>query len=373
MEKEKTVYFKNLDGLRAIAAFSVLFFHTCHWFKIPNNSNTYYLLTFGKSGGILGVQFFLILSGFLITYLMFIEHTLNKKINIIKFYFRRLLRVWPLYYLTLFIGFFAYPLILKTFTGITYSEDASLFLYSIFAVNFDHIYNKFPTIGILGVHWSVAIEEQFYLIWPLIFSLFIKTKKFPLFLIILILYSEIFYIQNINSYTGYYHFISNVRFLAFGAIIAYLCFFKLKLTENILQKISKKMNLLIYIGCILLMFFQSILLEKSHYFSFIIEIIPTFFFSYVILDQNFSNTSFFKLGEIKVLNWLGKISYGIYLYHMIAIYFVINLIPMKKETIPLQLLITIILTILISYLSHKYFESFFINIKKKFSYQSSIS
>ena len=368
MEKEKKIYFDNLDGLRAFAAFSVLFYHSAHWFKVSHSSIFNYILTYGNFGGVLGVQFFLILSGFLITYLLFIEQSKNKKINILKFYFRRLLRVWPLYYLTLIIGFFAYPIMLKSFTGITYIEKANLSLYTIFAVNFDHIYNNLPTVGILGVQWSVAIEEQFYLIWPLIFYILIKTKIFPFFLIVTIIYSELFYINNFDTYIGYYHFISNIRFLGFGALLAYISFFKIKQLKVYLSKISKKVNLIIYFGCILIMFLQSILHEKSwYYFKYINEIIPAFFFSYVILEQNYSQNSFLKIGKFKFLNWLGKISYGLYLYHMIAIYLVLNLIPNIKNIFPIQILVTILITILMSELSYKYFESYFIKIKQKFS------
>ncbi len=367
MSNPKAIYFKNLDGLRAFAALSVLLYHSAHWYKIPHNFKLYYFLTFGDKGGACGVQFFLILSGFLITYLLFTEQGTNKKINIFNFYIRRLLRVWPLYYLTLLIGFYIYPLILKFITGQNYIENASLFLYSIFAVNFDHIYNGNPSIGILGVQWSVAIEEQFYLFWPLFFYISIKSNYFPVFLILVTLFSELFYLQNFNTYIGYYHFYSNIRFLAIGGLISYISFYKLNWIDYFFKMISLKKNMIIYSFCISLLFLNNFLVAKSTFFNLIFEIIPILFFSYVILEQNYSGNSFVKLGKYKTLNWLGKISYGIYLYHMIVIYLITNLTTNYKEFYLIKIIITTILTLLISHLSYIYFEKYFISLKHKFS------
>ena len=366
MSKNKAIYFKNLDGLRAFAALSVLFYHSSHWFKIPHNSKLYYFLTFGEMGGAYGVQFFLILSGFLITYLLYVEQNKNKKINILQFYIRRILRVWPLYYLTLIVGFYFYPIILEFVSGQTYIENASIFLYSVFAVNFDFINHGGPSIGILGVQWSIAIEEQFYLIWPLFFYMFFKSKYFPLLLIIVTIFSEIFYLQNINTYIGYYHFYSNIRFLAFGGFISYVCYFNINLMNNMFNRIGYKKNIFIYLICITLLFLNNFLALESLNFNLIFEVIPILFFTYIILEQNYSKNSFVKLGNFKMLNWLGKISYGIYIYHMIIIYFILNITDTKTDPYLIKTLITTILTILVSHISYLYFENYFIKLKSKF-------
>lgn len=361
-------YFENLDGLRAIAALSVAFFHIANWFHYPKTkfyNAVQVVFSFGGNGGKLGVTFFFILSGFLITFLMFKEQTKYGSINISSFYLRRVLRIWPLYYLTLLVGFVIYPFIMNL-EGYPYNESASPFLYSIFATNFDHIYNGHPSIGILGVQWSVAVEEQFYLIWPILFFLFNDKRYFPYLLIILFISSEVFLHYTQDWSISYYHLLSNLRYLSFGAILAYITYLYSNKVVLFLNKITKKMNFFIYTFCLSLLLFQQ-KLPALYFLDLIVHFLPFFFFGFVIIEQNFSENSFLKISSFKPLNWLGKISYGIYLLHMIAVYFVLSMFSKNREfTLPFVLL-TIALTIYISYLSYRYIENFFLLLKAKFS------
>ena len=118
----------------------------------------------------MGVSFFFVLSGFLITYLLIKEKQLTGKVHISSFYIRRTLRIWPLYYFCVLFGFIAFP-VLKSAFGQVPNETADPFLCSIFLNNFNAIYNGPPDSSILSVLWSVAIEEQFYLLWPILFYL----------------------------------------------------------------------------------------------------------------------------------------------------------------------------------------------------------
>jgi peptidoglycan/LPS O-acetylase OafA/YrhL len=111
---KQKLHFENLDSLRFFAAIAVVLFHCSNWFKL-NNSTTSQLIkkiiSFNGLGGNYGVVFFFILSGFLITYLLFIENE-KKGIHLLKFYLRRFFRIWPLYYFTIFIGFLVFPFVL---------------------------------------------------------------------------------------------------------------------------------------------------------------------------------------------------------------------------------------------------------------------
>ena len=127
--KNKDVYFKNLVGLRAVAALAVVFHHIVIWIPgVEDNSGLHLfkkLISFSNYGGTLGVIFFFILSGFLIYFLLIQEEFNKKKIDLAKFYSRRALRIWPLYYLTIIIGFIVYPLlnngVVVNVSGINYS------------------------------------------------------------------------------------------------------------------------------------------------------------------------------------------------------------------------------------------------------------
>jgi len=365
----KTVFFENLDGLRAIAAISVIFYHMSLWYKFPSDQIYIYLkqvFTFGRVGGNLGVIFFFVLSGFLITYLLLLEQENHSKINVPKFYLRRVLRIWPLYYLTIFIGFAIYPLFIWIGGG-DYIEKGNLFLYLIFGVNFDHIYLGGSTNGILGVHWSVAIEEQFYLIWPLLFLFFAKSRYFIYILLALVISSELFTDFADLWEMKYYHLFSNIKYLAFGAIVSVICFNKNDQVVATLSKIPKWLSFLIYLISMTLLFTQVYSTKLFPDFKFVFNLIAMAFFGYVLAEQNFSKNSFFKIGKFKLLGWLGKISYGLYLMHMIAIYIVIALFPKNETFLFPKFILTIGITVLISYLSHRYYESFFIRLKSKFS------
>ncbi len=308
------------------------------------------------------------LVGFLITYLMFTEQAKEGKLNIVFFYIRRILRIWPLYFLTLIAGFVIYPLILKA-GGNPYHENASWLWYAAFAANFDHIYNYFPTSNMLGVQWSVAVEEQFYLVWPLLFVALNKSKLFPWFLSCIILSSELFSYR-IGSHIGGgdYHFLSCIRYLSAGALLAWFSFHKTELLVSVLNRISKPATILIYISCIIIMMLQNTITESFPGYTYLYQITPVVFFGFIIAEQNFSTNSFFKIGKYRLLNWLGKISYGLYLTHMIAINIVLGILPNEPQYVSLNIALALLLCIGISHFSFTYIEKYFLSLKSRFSF-----
>jgi len=371
LNTSKSFYFQNLDGLRAIAALCVIFAHMAYWFKYPSNAfyESYkYITSMDGVAGRMGVVFFFILSGFLITYLLFLEEEKNGKINVLFFYVRRVLRIWPLYFATIIVGFVIYPIVIKS-TGVFYHENASGWMFSFFLTNFDHIYRAFPTSNILGVHWSVAVEEQFYLLWPLIFIGFSKRNYFKYIFLFIILFSELFFLlvyHKLNA--GDYHFFSCIKYLSFGALMAYFCYFNKKQIIGLLMKLSKPVIIVMYIVGITLLFMQSFLTELSEVYDYLFDILPALFFAFVIVEQNFSDNSFYKIGRFKFLTWLGKISYGLYLTHMIALNIVIWFFTNGEEYVLLKCALTLILTILISFISYQTLEKYFLSLKDKFSF-----
>ena len=99
------VYFPNLNGLRFIAAFLVILSHL-EWIKMTEGMENYASAPFIKNLGSLGVSLFFVLSGFLISYLLLQEKKDTGDISIKNFYVRRILRIWPLYYITVILAFF---------------------------------------------------------------------------------------------------------------------------------------------------------------------------------------------------------------------------------------------------------------------------
>ena len=138
--QKKMIYFQNLDGLRFFCFLTVFFYHGFHTESAAvKDSGLYQFFKWGiAENGFLGVNFFFVLSGFLITYLLIKEKELNGKINIIHFWFRRILRIWPLYFICVFVGFGLFPFA-KTMMGGVSTESANIWYYLTFTNNFDFI------------------------------------------------------------------------------------------------------------------------------------------------------------------------------------------------------------------------------------------
>src|ERR1700743_2105094 len=173
MEKSAKIFFPNLNGVRAIAAFMVV---AAHIELHKTNFNLDKLVFPGLLAmGSVGVSIFFSLSGFLITYLLLEEKKNFVKVNFKDFYIRRMLRIWPLYFLVIIFGFFIYP-------GIVSAKP--LWLSVFFLPNIAFSLNLLP--AIFDPIWSVGIEEQFYIFHPHFFR--IKKNQYILYALILFIF-----------------------------------------------------------------------------------------------------------------------------------------------------------------------------------------
>ena len=400
LNKQNTLYFPNLDGLRFIAFLLVFVNHlvACLGHKtttpIVNKIKSDYLLN-----GDLGVNFFFVLSGFLITYLLLKEKEKYTTINIRSFYLRRVLRIWPLYFLVLGICFLLIPFFTTALpAGFPISNSTTILdknLYVFFLGNFDYVKNGISN-AIVGVLWSVSIEEQFYLFWPLLLTIFPRKHLAKLF-IGLIIFSVYFRLYGGSGKTlnlmQHYHTFSCLSDLATGALFAQLC-----CSEKFLlffRKLNPFVIVFVYtIGIALIVFrmdFFRLEFTQNEYLKHVnfhgngikprphqywrsfMPLVYSLFFAFVMMEQIFSERSFFKIGKIKLFTYLGKISYGLYCFHMIALFVVVyilmklgyNITTPDKKIILIEAFAAFGLTILFSVLSFNYFEKKFLSFKEK--------
>lgn len=370
---KKHIYFENLDGLRFLCFLSVFLFHSFHTenFDLLNNSNYQFVKKDLFSNGNIGVNFFFVLSGFLITYLLIEEKKLNSQINLQHFWLRRILRIWPLFYFSVFFGFIIFPWIKQLFEQ-TSTETANPLYYLTFINNFDFINKGLPDASILGVLWSVAIEEQFYLIWPIIIYIFpLKKLWIPFSLIIII--SLLFRSFNDSYLLHEHHTLSCIGDMVVGAFGAWLIIISEKFKKE-MHNLSKTKIALLYAIFISIFFFRDELLFSNYY----IRIFERFFIAIIILliiiEQSFSHNSFFKMSSFKRITKLGTITYGLYCLHFIGILIAITLTKKLSinthlwQVLFLDTSIALGMTILISKISYKYFETPFLKLKNKFAY-----
>jgi peptidoglycan/LPS O-acetylase OafA/YrhL len=180
--KEERVYFPELDGMRFIAFLLVYLFHEGVPPSVLAQIVGSKVANALRSNGGYGVQLFFILSGYLITTLLLREETRYGRIALRAFWIRRTLRIWPLYYLIVFIGFFVLLPAESSFRSPHFSSTVKThFLpFLLFLGNWSMALNLPIESDALSVLWSVCVEEQFYLIVPLLIALVVPRYRLML-------------------------------------------------------------------------------------------------------------------------------------------------------------------------------------------------
>ncbi|WPU95791.1 acyltransferase [Mucilaginibacter sabulilitoris] len=367
----KTVYFNGLTELRAVAAIAVVVYHI-ELYKFGQHEPTLFTVPFlGQFMDGLGpnaVFLFFVLSGFLITYLLLEEKANTGTIGIRKFYVRRILRIWPLYYIIIGISFFIVPLTYNHsfwIHEINYQErigklnyGGNLVLCLFFLSNLAMLIYK-PIVG--AAHsWSVSAEEQFYFFWPAIVMAFdryilaallsIAILK-PLLLILLIHLFK-------SSSPGLMVFITfldgmKFEYMAIGGILAYIFQNKKDIADKFFRS-TRLFGAAIIILSISLFFYR---------FTYINALLFALIIGFVIHSD----------WNSPILKKLGEVSYGIYMYHPIMMYISFaaahNLLkkPNSLWALILEYLLVFILTYLVSLVSYRWIESYFLKLKSKFS------
>lgn len=366
----------NLDALRALSAIYVFVVHYYNYIGFQTVSSgpvSKWMYEHFYNKGSLGVNLFFVLSGFLITYLLLMEEDKHGAISVPKFYLRRVLRIWPLYFAVVVFGYVLYPLVSHSFSMETIKSHIVYHLF--FISNLDRVISGFTGIGcdLLGILWSVGVEEQFYLVWPLMFF-FIPKRLLVYILPLLIIFSIGFrgyYIE--RTPIVYLHTFSVMSDLLIGCLVAFL-FVRMEQFRNFITHMPR-----LWIVSMYLLFITYLLLSKEWVailpaLTYLERMLFALFFIFIILEQSFSLHSLFKAGRIKVLEQIGKVSYGFYALHLISIMvlqkvFVAMSIPYAPGVVPFYsgFIIALLLTVVISQLSYKLLEKPFLNLKEKFS------
>jgi peptidoglycan/LPS O-acetylase OafA/YrhL len=371
------LYFKNLDSIRFIAALMVFLQHAVSpSYEYLPIKNTIWekLLNIISSGGT-GVSIFFVLSGFLITYLLISEYELNSKISIKYFYLRRVLRIWPLYFLVVAFSFLLYPF-LKSLIGMNNPLGSNFLYHLTFLSNFDVINIEKHCYGSdamsQNITWSVSIEEQFYLFWPLIF-VFLPKRLWVYSILIVIVGSIFFRIMNNNDgIILYFHTFSVLLDLGIGGLMALLIKSNKKIS-SFFEDSSSRTHITLFVLSFCLLFWTETLFPFK-YGASLSRIFISFSFALIISAQAITKReSKFNLGKISFANKWGKYTYGIYLIHPISITIIDIIVRVlhfpKTNFITLFSIgaIGFILTLFLSKMSFRYYESRFLTLKDKFT------
>ena len=364
-------FFNNFDGLRFIAALLVLFHHAAS--MMSKNGETFITQLDLFKNGANAVSFFFVLSGFLITYLLLQEQDKKRHVSIRNFYIKRILRIWPLYFLMIIIALFIQPVLIDLLHipyVMTYDFKETWMYFVFFLPGMVTYY--FGGSHLLEPLWSIGVEELFYLFWAPVFK-YIHRFIFPILLFVLV--AKLVLLQ--LSHLGYFppamaYLIRILQFesMAYGGIGAYLLF---NYGKQLLHftRLIQIMKLGFGLSIIGLIFFSSaihMLLFKSNSNSDFEVFVKSFLFAGFLFSMALTNKKILFLSS-KPMVYLGEISYGIYMYHLLILTVLIlpihnlHLNPILKDS--LFLCASILLTILIAGLSKRFFESYFLNFRKK--------
>ncbi|MBC6988506.1 acyltransferase family protein [Hymenobacter sp. BT491] len=351
------IHLKGLNGMRAIAALAVVISHTNMGLYEFGLANAASLDLAGY-----GVTLFFALSGFLITYLLLKEKEKTGTIAIKEFYIRRILRIWPLYYF--YIGL---CILFFLASGRSGEVNSSILFYLFMFPNIPFIGIAGSLMGLIGHYWSLGVEEQFYSFWPVLVNKSANVFKSLIAFVIIFLCVK-FFCRVLDAKFGMhllYQTLFIVRFdcMAIGGIGACLLFY---------TKYNKVINLLYskYVQMICWAIFALVAFNKFHTASILDQEIFSVVTVIIILNVSSNNKSIINLDN-KIFDFLGKISFGIYVYHPLmiaALGLLIKPIVINKEAKLILIYPSIIaLTLVVAYLSYTYLELYFIKKKDKYS------
>jgi len=349
----------QLDGLRFFAVTSIVF---AHWIKWKLDIEFIKHIPFTN-----GVILFFVLSGFLITKILLTNkdkyeaENKNKSSLIKSFYIRRILRIFPIYYLVVFAT-----------AAINYQYAQELFPWlATFTIN---IYQSIENIkvGDFNHFWSLAVEEQFYLFWPLLIVFTPRKHFLKLIVGIIVLsisYKACIYLFVHKWMASNYFVLGCADALSIGALVAYISLYH--------PKISKKLSSVFVLLPAVTIYIITRIITLYFNLESVKNILDEFFYAIVasIIVNRAARQEFTFIAsailENKFVVYCGKISYGMYLYHLFMpfVYFYVqSKTGLHIDNLFLYFLALYFTTFVLSHFSWLIIENPINNLKYKFPY-----
>lgn len=342
-------YVPALDGLRAIAAALVMFFHQAISATDPTMQS---VATLGRSG----VDLFFVLSGFLITRILLDSR--GRAGSFKRFYARRTLRIFPLYYFGLSLYVIALPLI--------YGEGPSPLTQQLWSwLYLENIPETFHSIQGVGPphYWSLAVEEHFYLLWPALVLLLPQRWLGRAMVAVIVMAVGLRAVFAAFEIETYYFTLTRMDALAMGGLLA----LALRQAPPAWLQASWRVGLVVAPIAILALF---VLFQGQGMASVQIikhSLTPLFFLCVLafVLADPFRRPAKAVL-ELAPLRWLGRISYGLYVYHPLCFGLTKDLGPPVVSTT-----LGVLLTIAVAAASFRFLETPFLRMKDRFGARAS--
>ncbi|MCB0100557.1 MAG: acyltransferase [Anaerolineales bacterium] len=371
---------KELDGLRGIAVVLVM---ALHLFKRAGYFTEHPVLetfTFITTTGWVGVDIFFTLSGFLITSILLRSKTDEHYFK--NFYVRRALRIFPLYYAAILFVLFLAPKVEEEFTN---QLNVTLPIILLYQQNWALLFKDFHITQYLGITWSLAIEEQFYLIWPFIVYKLDREKlvKFSIGYIAISIIARILGTllwPNLSQASTFFYYTSFARFeeMLFGGLLAVFLTYdgaKEKVKQYVMPLFLTSFALFVLLHILSLPGdphpeHSSLPLTLGGYTTAALSTVGLIGIFITRPPQNL----FRKVFANPVLTFLGTYSYSMYLFHMTAALILLDVFWHSEmrgwKAYFLYPASTYAVTIIIALLTWNLLEKHFLGLKTYFDYQN---
>ena len=365
MQNKKTG-FHTIDALRFFAFFKVYLLH----FPVDRDFG---LFSFLKKGGGIGVVFFFVLSGFLITYNLVREQSHQGHVNLRRFYLRRMLRIWPLFYLFLLV-LYLMPFHIKESLGlIRPGYDPDWRFSFAFLENYKIIFSHaFPAIGGLGITWSLCIEEHFYIIWGVAATLTTaRSMKSVLVSFILTAIACRFlcgiYLPQYDISTN--EIVTSMDYFAIGGLVGWSYALYSDRVDRFILSLPLSLRWAYVAFTLTYVLINSTLDGYLHIPSYLSPTFGSVLFAGLIALV-LPRESSIRISESNVLSYLGRISYGLYLFHPIFILIFLHYCETRHiriDTIGILttgIIFTFTLTVLTASFFYRFYERPILGLKK---------
>ncbi len=349
-------YRPELDVLR-FSAFLMVF---CAHVIPTNQSSPRWLSALGNAAGFGAVATFFALSAYLITELLMIEKRSCGTVDVKAFYIRRILRIWPLYFAVLLGGF-----LISHLHSAWAIPGRGLLAYLFLAGNW--YTSRHGYLYAIGVLWSISLEEQFYLVWPLILRS-LSRRSLGIVCVLAWVLSQVAVVFCSALHlpvepTIWTSSLTHLQYFALGAGLSLLL-------SGSVPRFHARLKIAMVGVAALLFFFANFMFEQHiTQDSSLAETCSAFLIlgaGTALLLTGFVGNPVFQ-GSRRA-RYLGKISYGLYVFHLPCLMLVWHLTRSRfgEESPLVALLIGLPLTILIAWASYKYFESPWLRLKQRF-------
>ena len=374
---KEIAYFPGFNALRFFAAFLVVIFHieeTRLMFELPNYTD-WSIVSHGR----LAVTFFFVLSGFLITYLLLKEHAKLGDVSVSRFYMRRVLRIWPLYFFMVALGLLVIPALSQAAKAPYESPYGAMEALPYYLFFMPFLVNLFYGNHFLTPLWSIGVEEIYYGVWAPVFK-WLRRWIVPIMLATVVVKSVLgIWAMQFPADSQVNELLAMLQFdaMAIGGLAAWLVYCRESPLEESFY-FSWWAQLVLFAPLVIRFFGHNWLMENSRVYAFVsgpvlVDLWTMSLFAWLLVNVSLNPKSLLPLWllENRVLNRLGDISYGIYMLHSLVISFL--MVPfvddLKDDTgIGITLVIhgvIVVVTVLLALASKRFLEDPFLRLKDR--------